>query len=329
MECARRSRQKLRLAVLFAAISACPMVFAEAGISDWLMRVEMAPDNVNYIGSFIYEHDGKMETMRVAHRAEDDGFRQRLFALTGSAREVIRDAESVWCFLPDQKIGVHEYRKSSRNSFLQIRGEQIAELEAFYDFKLGAVERIADRPARVIHVMPRDGYRYGYGMWVDTESALLLRTDLLDEQARTVERYMFVEISIGTEIGDDELQPRTSKESLSWFGIDKPESDADADDAPMHWDSSALPPGFELSYSINRREPMADGLVEHHVYSDGLSSVSMFVKRIDDEKVKVGFSRMGAVSAYVREIDEFVVTVIGEVPEKTVQMIADGVERNP
>ncbi len=298
-------------------------------ISDWLMRVEMAPEKVNFIGSFIYEHDGKMETMRIAHRVREDGFRQRLFSLTGSAREIIRDNESVWCFLPDKRIGVHESRKSSRSAFLQIRGEQISTLSSYYAFKLTGRERIADRPAQVIEVMPKDRFRYGYRLWADTETGLLLRSDLLDESGGIIEKYMFVDIAVGTEIDDRELEPRTDRDSLTWFGIDKPaggQAEGDAEQ-PMQWDSTSLPPGYMLSYSINRRGAMAEGLVEHHVYSDGLSSVSIFVKQAGDDATTTGLSRMGAVSAYSRRVDDMAVTVVGEVPGDTVSMIADGVER--
>ena len=318
--------RSLQVVALAVCVAIQPVAADEDSISDWLMRVEMAPDKVNFIGSFIYEHDGKMETMRVAHRARDDGFRQRLFSLTGSAREIIRDNESVWCFLPDKKIGVHESRKSSRNTFLQIRGEQIASLSEYYEFALGERERIADRPAQVIKVMPRDSYRYGYRLWVDIQTGLLLRTDMLDDAGNIIEKYMFVEIAVGTPIDDSELEPRTAKESLTWFGIDPPAADA-ADTAPMAWDSASLPPGFMLSYSINRRGPMNADMVEHHVYSDGLSSVSIFVKASSDEESGIGLSRMGAVSAFVRRIEDYVVTVVGEVPSTTVSMIAEGVER--
>jgi len=314
------------LCLLLLAAAASPAQ-AAGDVTDWLMRVEMATDKVSYTGSFIFEHDGRMETMRVAHRARADGFRQRLFSLTGSPREVIRDNESVWCFLPDKKIGVHEYRQSSRNSFLEIRGEQIASLENYYDFILGGTERIADREARVIEVMPRDAYRYGYTLWADAETALLLRTDLVDESDAIVERYMFVDIEIGVPIPDRELQPRTDRDSLQWFGIDEPGESRGETDRPMQWDSKTLPPGFMLSHSINRRGPMDEEIVEHHVYSDGLSSVSLFVKEARDDSGAVGFSRMGAVSAYVRRVDGHVITVVGEVPERTVTMIAEGVTR--
>lgn len=325
---AATGRRVLRVALFHLLLAAAaPPAQAAGDITDWLMRVEMATDKVSYTGSFIFEHDGQMETMRVAHRARADGFRQRLFSLTGSPREVIRDNESVWCFLPDKKIGVHEYRQSSRNSFLELRGEQIASLDGYYEFALDGTERIADREAQVIRVMPRDAYRYGYTLWADTETALLLRTDLVDESGTIVERYMFVDIDIGVPIADHELQPRTDRDSLQWFGIDEPGEDRDEADRPMQWDSKSLPPGFMLSHSINRRGPMDEEIVEHHVYSDGLSSVSLFVKQARDDSGAVGFSRMGAVSAYVRRVDGHVITVVGEVPERTVTMIAEGVTR--
>jgi len=296
-------------------------------ISDWLMKVETAPERVSYIGSFLYEHDGKMETMRVVHRVQDKSFRERLYSLTGSAREIIRDDKSVWCYIPDKQIGVHENRQSSRNAFLQLRGEQISGLDNYYSFKLGSIGRVADRPAQRISIMPRDGYRYGYELWVDEETGLLLRSDLKNESGQTIERYMFVEISIGGNIADAELEPMTPGDSLSWFGIDKSgQTEAVAPDKPMAWDSKALPGGFMLSYSINRRSPMDDDVVEHHVYSDGLSSVSLFVKKATDSEAKAeGVTRMGAVSAYSTRIDDFDITVVGEVPEPTVSMIAKGV----
>ncbi len=315
------------LTLLFA-ISACCSSLSSAddeAVADWLMRVEMAPDRVDYAGSFLYEHDGQMDTMRIVHVVSNGMFRERLYSLTGSAREVIRDEKSVWCFLPDKKIGVHEYRQSSRNAFLQIRGDQIATLGNNYSFELKGNDRVADRSAQKIVVMPKDEYRYGYELWVDKQTGLLLRSDLMNQNGDTIERYMFVEVQIGAEINLEELEPKTTRQSLSWFGIDQPVS-SDIPDPKMDWDSSSLPAGFKLSYSISRRDPMEDHLVEHHVYSDGLSSVSLFVKENQAESAgNSGISRMGAVSAYATHLDGFLVTVLGEVPETTVSMIAKGV----
>ncbi len=298
---------------------------ADGGIEDWLMRIEMAPINTSYSGSFIYERDGAMETMRIAHRVDGADFRQRLYSLTGSAREIIRDSESVWCFIPDRQIGVHEYSASSRSSFLQIRADKIAAISDHYTLELGAVERIAGRQAQVLRVVPRDRYRYGYVLWADQATGLLLRTDLLGGEGQVVERYMFVDVEIGGEIADADLEPITARESLTWFGIDQ-KAERPSSAMPMRWDSTALPPGFTLSHSVKRRSPMQEDAVEHHVYSDGLSSVSMFVKEgAEGVAGRPVTTTMGAMSAAMVAVDGFTVTVVGEVPEATVSMIAGGV----
>ncbi len=77
--------------VLTHLVAAClfwlsAVAHAAGGIEDWLMRIEMAPINTSYSGSFIYERDGTMDTMRIAHRVDGADFRQRLYSLTGSAR---------------------------------------------------------------------------------------------------------------------------------------------------------------------------------------------------------------------------------------------------
>jgi sigma-E factor negative regulatory protein RseB len=315
------------IALFFVGLLAHPVNADE--VSDWLMKMEMAPDKVSYTGSFIYDHDGQMETMRIVHFVEQDNFRERLYSLTGSAREIIRDREKVWCYLPEKKIGVHENRQVSRNAFLQIRGGQIADLDNHYDLTLGVQERIADRLTQVLKISPRDRFRYGYQLWVDNETGLLLRADLQSRDGKTIEKYMFVEVQINPVIDESMLQPRTSKESLSWFGVDNDPDVADSTIA-MIWDSATLPAGFSLAQSITRRSPMENGVVEHHVYSDGLSNVSLFVKKIGQGKgMDLGYSKMGAVSAFTVMQDGFQVAVVGEVPESTVRMIAQGVRRNP
>ena len=70
--------------------------------------------------------------------------------------------------------------------------------------------------------------------------------------------------------------------------------------------------------------------VEHFMYSDGLSSVSIFVeKQMKNSKNLLGSSTMGAVNAYGRAIGEYHVTVVGEVPHATVKMIGNSVKHIP
>jgi sigma-E factor negative regulatory protein RseB len=84
-----------------------------------------------------------------------------------------------------------------------------------------------------------------------------------------------------------------------------------------------VPAGFELTRTIMRVSPMRASVVEHYVYSDGLASVSVFVEAIEKgSSVRInGVNTMGAVHAFGREMNGHQITVVGEVPSQTVDLI--------
>jgi len=309
------------LIVLFGSIF-CQIVFAaSSSVSDLLARIESAPERLNYVGSFVYEYGGKMETIRIVHRANSGEFGERLFSLTGPEREIIRTRESVWCYLPDQQFGIHEFRQLSGSVFSRIRSKQFNGLSETYRFILGRLDRVADRSARRLTVKPRDDYRYGYELWIDEQSGLLLRSDLLDKSGEVIERYMFVDLEIGRQIQDFELSPRYPRDDFVWYGIgegDKAETLA----TNMAWRAAKLPKGFQLSVSLNRISPMDNAEMEQLVFSDGLASVSMFVKAESSSNSLRGETQMGGISVYSLKLGDYVVTTLGEVPMATVEMIA-------
>jgi sigma-E factor negative regulatory protein RseB len=69
--------------------------------------------------------------------------------------------------------------------------------------------------------------------------------------------------------------------------------------------------------------------VEHMVFSDGLSSISVFIeKEMEGNKDNLmGSSRMGAVHAHGRQVDGYHVTVVGEAPLAAIKMISDAVQQ--
>ena len=90
-----------------------------------------------------------------------------------------------------------------------------------------------------------------------------------------------------------------------------------------HWEAAKVPEGFSLTRKIRRKSPMRSEMLEHYVYSDGLATVSVFVEDIDEDAGAriTGLNRRGAVHAFGREIDGHQVTVVGEVPAETVDLI--------
>ncbi|HSH42217.1 MAG TPA: MucB/RseB C-terminal domain-containing protein [Arenicellales bacterium] len=296
--------------------------------ADWLMKINDAARELNYDGTFVYVEGYRIASMRVTHRARGGAMRQRIYSLNGAAREVIRDDNQVWCYVPDRKLGVHEYRRVSRKGFPDLLPKGLEHLVRYYDVRVGEQGRVADRRVQQIVVEPRDGFRYGYDLWADEASGLLLKAALLNEERQPIEQYLFTTIEIGADIDPENLEPVTPKSDLVWYGDARSEDDVsgisrrDSEMAAANWVAEEVPDGFSLTRKMRRKSPMSGAVVEHYVYSDGLASVSVFIEKLDDADARIsGTKKMGAVYAFGREVDGHQVTVVGEVPARTVDLI--------
>ena len=297
---------------------------AGADPTAWLMKINHAAANMSFSGVFVHSHDGDIESTQVVRRVKDEMLQERLYSLSGERREIVRDSNRIWCYIPEEKVGLHDYRQTFQSGFPRIAPGDLARLKQNYRFTEGGLSRVANRMAQRIDVIPNDGYRYGYRLWADLETGLLLRSDLVGEDNRVVEKYLFVTIDLDSEISDRALQAVTSKEKLVWYGNDtsQPATPAKA----SKWKVNPLPAGYRLSKTVQRMSPMEGLEVEHLVFTDGLSTVSVFIKQASAEQSAMeGLSRMGAVHAYRSIVDDYRVTVMGEAPAKTVEFLAGGV----
>lgn len=322
------SQSSLRILLLLPLVLASWPAGAADAAHDWLMRMNRAARDLSYDGVFVYLHADQVDTMRIVHRVQDGSVQERLVSLNGPAREVIRDAQQVWCYLPDKNLGVQEFRRAGDPGFPSVLPERIEVLDQNYSLSLGKKGRFADRAAQLIIVRPNDTYRYGYHLWADSATGLLLKADLVDQNGHAIEQYLFTEIRIGGRIAASELKPRTPRESLVWHGETRAPAAAGMDDM---WKVTNLPPGFMLSSSIQRQAPMRNTPVRHLVYSDGLAAVSVFIEKAKDPTAVPATTptRMGAVHALAVVVGGHQVTVVGEVPAATVEQIGKSVRHMP
>lgn len=290
----------------------------------WLDRMSQAVQQRNYTGTFVYLHDGHMESMRVVHRRDRDGERERLYSLTGVAREVLRDNEKVTCILPDSEsvmVSASKPRSPLRAKWLQ----DLDKLASSYEIRLDGKDRVIGRLARVVDVLPRDQYRYGHRLWLDVESDLMLKSMVLDERGRVVEQMMFTELELPEHISDSELQPALSGKDFVHYD-DRAEGRRDDDAGDPGWQAARLPQGFVLKHHNRHHKSGQDGVMEHLVYGDGLASVSVYIEPAGDEEARFqGSSRRGAMNAFGTLVDGYQVTAVGEVPAAAVEYIGRSV----
>jgi sigma-E factor negative regulatory protein RseB len=316
-----------RLILLSAFIVFSTASFAGDDVLSWLDRMSDATKSLNYEGTFVYLHDGELETMRIIHGSDEDGEHEKLVSLNGAAREIIRDNDYVTCILPDSKAVVVD-KSRPKKSFTTSLPVSFDNLKDNYVFQMDGEERIAGRAARIISIKPRDNHRYGYRLWIDTVTGLLLKMDQVNEQGRALEQMMYTELTVVDHIDASRILPSISGQEYTWSRqqdeVVKQEKTRDM------WLISKAPKGFMLSHSNIHKMPGDKRSVSHMVLTDGMASVSVYIDNVGHntrKKMLQGTSKMGAVSAFGRFKDNYHITVVGEVPPETVMMIGNSIEK--
>jgi sigma-E factor negative regulatory protein RseB len=278
-----------------------------------------ALEALNYSGTFVHLYDGKAETMHVSHRFRDGEVHERIFSIDGVGREIIRRGDDVRCILPDQQVILFENGAES-NPLVAALPSYSRTIEAHYELRMFSADRVADRPVQVVGIAPRDDFRYGYLLWLDSETAMPLRSRAWGDDKQTIEEILFTSIEFPDEIPDDAFEQTADTGGFRTLDSYEPANDS----APVPpWKVEYPPAGFELIATT--RKSMADSAypVEHLVYSDGLATVSVFVESPDTEtEVTEGFSRVGSTNTYSLTMDGRKITAMGEVPRRTVEAIA-------
>jgi sigma-E factor negative regulatory protein RseB len=291
----------------------------------WLERMSTAMSQMDYQGTFVYVQGDDVVTMRITHVADEAGVRERLVSMSGVPREVLRDSNGVrWVLGDDHSVLADQ--PFNRSFFPQLPLDEQERAERWYALTLGGNGRIAGRTVRGVNVVPRDDYRYGYTLWLEERSALLLKWELVDHQRKPLARLMFTDFRMGSEVDAGELVPSSQLKKFRTVESSLPTGHGQSSDPPR-WQPRELPPGFQLTaHRLFGRQDR--GLFEHLVYSDGLAAVSVYVESDGEVAArKTGLSRMGTTHAFSRVSDDVLITVIGDVPEATVRYIGDGVAR--
>jgi sigma-E factor negative regulatory protein RseB len=313
----------LSLALVTAALLHTGLAAAES--ADWLARMAQALRTQNYEGVLVYAQGGRMESMRVVHRYHQGREQERLQALSGDPREIHRDGDTVTCILPEARA-VKIERRALRGLLPGLSRASAEEIAAHYELQELGSARLVGRSCRAVSVRPRDAFRYGYRMWIDEETAVPLKVELLDADGEPLEQIMFTQISFPARIDDSAFAPSEPGRHYAWI---RHQATTESAPAAAVWVADQLPPGFRLVMQERQMMPGLKEPVAHMVFTDGLATVSAFIAPQGAPRKLKGLSRRGAVSAYALRVDDFHVTVVGEVPPATVEMIANELRYAP
>ncbi len=284
-------------------------------------RMVVAAGAVSFHGMVVYGYGGHAEPMEIVRLQESEPT-ERVFTLRGPPREVFRKEGRVRWVLPDQGIVVTEQARDARRRFTDISSAQLDALDEYYELELAGEDRVADRSAVVLDLRPRDSYRYGYRLWLDQETGLLLASECRARDGQVIEHFMFVELD--TDPSPSSLEPRLSDSGLKV--VEVPEGPAS--DEEHRWHATRVPPGFTLLSHGKRWRRGQEEPVEHLLYGDGFGAVSVYIAQGEDMDFH-GHSGKGATRMAGANVNGHHVTVVGEVPSATIEMVLSSVERRP
>jgi sigma-E factor negative regulatory protein RseB len=291
---------------------------------DYLKQMGQALNDLNYHGTLVYLHNDQIETMKLIHKKDQDGESERLVHLSGAPREVLRKGDMVTCYLPDRQSVVKLKRRSNNHLLARLKAD-FKNFVDYYSFHLSGNDRVAGRSARIIFISPKDEFRYGYRLWLDQESNLLLKSVLVDDNEQVLEQMMFTNLTIVDSIPNEDLQPGIDGEKFTWhMGKD---SDEKMDITNTRWKINNMPNGFTVTGYYRQPMPNSDNPADHMVISDGLASISVYFESSNAKSQGfVGASSMGAIHVFGSIIDNYKITVVGEVPELTVRAISESLQ---
>ena len=286
-----------------------------------LQQMQRASHHFNFELSMVRVRQGSLEPLRFSHGEAGNRELTHYIYLNGRPSEYLRRDDLITFF----EAGVDPYTlKGARlpgfwNAVLDMDIEHV--LQSYEPVVTGR-NRIAGLPVQVLRLAPKSADKYGFVLWLEQESGLLLRLDLIDAAGNLVEQFMGVDLRILPEAPSWLVK-------LSHAQLPAPLPVSQAYQAPqqkLDWTTGWMPTGFAVVSTDRHQLAGTTQAVDYMLLSDGLVDVSVYLSA---PNLPTGqqLGRQGATSLLrVLNDHKVEVTVVGEVPAETARRIAEGLQ---
>ena len=301
---------------------------SERSVSEWLMRMHEASRRRAYVGTFVVSAGGNLSSARIWHICDGEQQMERVETLTGAPRSTFRRNDQVMTFLPEMHIAVAEKRESLGlfPNMLQARDTSIAQ---YYRVKATGHERVAGFDADVVQLLPQDHWRFGYRVWTEKNTGLVVKLQTLEGDGHVLEQASFSELQLDAPVSMTRLTQMMA--NTEGYQILKPEL-LKTTAAAQGWLLKDTVPGFKAMSCYTRTVKGATDTLHENtmqwIFSDGLATVSLFVELFDaHHHGQSARTSQGATHTLTRRMGAWWLTVVGEVPYPTLNAFAQGLER--
>lgn len=298
----------------------------QRSVAEWLGRMHQASRKLNYVGTFVVSSEAMLASARIWHACEGEQQIERVDSLTGPPRSTFRRNDHVVTFLQDSKVARIE-KSEALGLFPNLLQVSDASIPEFYMARQIGHDRVAGFQADIVLLKPKDKLRYGYRIWSEQKTGLVIKLQTLDLDGRVLEQAAFSELQLNAPVRLDKLSQLMAKTS----GYRKEVLETvQTDPGAEGWSLRTPVAGFRSMSCIKR--PTQAGTLQHGtvqwVFSDGLASVSLFLEPFDVERhLKEGLVTVGATQSLTLRAEDWWLTAVGEVPPQTLKAFAQALER--
>ncbi len=302
-------------------------------VVEWLRRMHTASRERSYVGTFVVSSAaGNLSSARIWHVCEGDLQMERIEVLSGPPRSTFRRNDHVMTFLPEAKV-VKSEKRENLELFPNLLGTPDSSIGNHYGVRVVRKDRVAGFDADVVQLEPRDRLRFGYRVWSERSSGLVVKLQTVDGEGRVIEQSAFSELQLDAPVKAEVLAQMMG--STAGYRIQKSELERTTA-VKEGWSLRAPIAGFK-PVSCYRR-PMgvqptgAQGHTMQWTFSDGLASVSLFVEPYDAQpQSREVLLALGATYTLTRRLTDkdgdWWLTAVGEVPPQTLDAFAQNLVR--
>lgn len=300
----------------------------DADLGAWLSRVHEASRRRAYVGTFVVSAGGHMASARIWHVCDGAHQVERVESLSGIPRSTYRRNDQVVTFLPESRKVIVEKRESL-GLFPNLVLDDGSAIVRSYRLKRSGQERVAGFEADVVQLQAQDRLRFGYRVWTEKKTGLVVKLQTLDATGRVLEQSAFSELQLDEPVSMARLTHMMNR--TQGYEIETPTM-TKTTAAGEGWTFRSVASGFDLvgchirTASVEPEAPAAPMM--QCVFSDGLASVSLFVEGFDARRhARESAQALGATHTLTRRMGDWWLTAVGEVPALTLVIFAQGLER--
>ncbi|RUO44237.1 hypothetical protein CWE15_03455 [Aliidiomarina taiwanensis] len=294
---------------------------ARAQGEHWFKRMQSALQELNYRASFIAMQPSGLQAYRWVHSVTPAGNNIEVIeSLNGPHNQAVRFNNQV-AYLSSTST---PYAVASETLSGPIPSGLYGSFETLHhSYHMVAVggDRVVDRAAQHIRLIPHERDRYLYSLWVDRETGMLLSMNTYLPSGDVVEQILLTSLHVQAE-SLEEVQQLESQ-----WGQGPSRQPMRQQQTSNEWQFDEVPTGFTVQRQQQVRVAMNGPLAEHFMFTDGMAKFSVYIIENENQVLPVQYENLTSMVSVVH--DSFAVTIVGKVPLSMAQAVAAGVRRQP